>query len=162
MLATAAFVVATTPALPPHVATHFGAAGLADGWMTRDGYRLFMLAFIVALPLWIVAALGFAPRLWPRRVNIPNRDYWLAEERREETLGFLLGHACRLGMLIEAFIAAMHYLLLAANAASPPRLSTPLFVAMLLGFLGGLGLWIAALYRRLRVNPPGAARHPPR
>lgn len=151
MLATAAFVIATTPALPPRVATHFGPAGLADGWMTRDGYRLFMLFFIAVLPLGIVAAMGWLPRVRPGWINIPNREHWLAPERRDETVVYLRAHACWLGVLMEALIAAIHYALLAANAASPPRLSTPLFVALLVGFLVGLGLWIAALYRRLRL-----------
>jgi hypothetical protein len=152
MTATAAFVLATTPALPPTVATHFGGGGLADGWMTREGYRLFMLFFIVVLPLLIVAAVGWLPRVRPSWVNIPNRDYWLAPERQAETTGYLLGHACWLGVLMEALIAGIHYVLLAANAQSPPRLSTPLFVGLLVGFLIGLGFWIAALYRRLRAS----------
>ncbi len=151
VLAAAAFVVATTPALPPRVATHFGPAGLADGWMTRDGYRLFMLFLIVVLPLGIVAAVGLLPRVRPGWINIPNRKHWLAPERRGETVSYMLAHACWLGVLMEALIAALHYALLAANAQSPPRLSTPLFVALLVGFLAGLGLWIAALYRRFRV-----------
>jgi serine/threonine-protein kinase len=150
MAATAAFVVATTPALPPTVATHFGGGGLADGWMTRDGYRLFILFFVVVLPLGMVAALGWLPRARPGWINIPNRDYWLAPERRDATADYLLGHACWLGVLMVALIAGIHYALLAANAQTPPRLSTPLFVALLLGFFLGLGLWIAALYRRLR------------
>jgi hypothetical protein len=152
MLAAGAFVVATTPALPAQVATHFGSAGFANAWMTRGGYLRFMLFFIVALPLAMVALIGLLPRIRPQWINIPNRAHWLAPERRDETAAYLLAHACWLGVLMEVFIAAIHYALLAANAASPPRLSTPLFVALLAGFLGGLGLWIAALYRRFR-NP---------
>lgn len=151
MLATAAFVLATTDALPPHVATHFGGAGLADGWMTRDGYRRFMLLFIVVLPLGIVATMGWLPRIRPGWINIPNREHWLAPERRAATVDYLLAHACRLGVLMEALIAAIHSLLLAANAASPPRLSTTLFVTLLVAFLVALGVWIAALYRRFRL-----------
>jgi hypothetical protein len=151
MLAAGAFVVATMPALPAQVATHFGSGGFANAWMTRGGYRIFMLFFIVVLPAGMVAAIGLLPRVRPHWINIPHRAHWLAPERRDETAAYLLAHACWLGVLMEAFIAAIHYALLAANAASPPRLSTPLFIALLAGFVGGLGLWVAALYRRFRV-----------
>jgi uncharacterized membrane protein len=150
MLATAAFVVATVDALPERIATHFGAAGVPDGWMMRAGYRRFMLVFIIALPLAIVALIGWLPRVRPRWINIPNREHWLAPARLDDTAADLLTRACWLGVLMEAFIAAIHYALLQANAASPPRLPTPLFLAMLVGFLAALGVWIALIYRRFR------------
>ncbi len=38
------FVAATAGQLPPTVATHFGAGGAANGWMSRGGYTVFALA----------------------------------------------------------------------------------------------------------------------
>lgn len=151
MIATAAFVLGTSSALPEHVASHFGPGGLADGWMTRRGYRLFMLAFVLAFAPFIVAMVGVLPRLVPRAVNLPHRDYWLAPERREATLGFLAGHACGFGVLIEALFAGVHLLLLVANQASPPRLPTAPFLALLAAFAVVLGIWMVVLFRRFRV-----------
>ena len=39
------FVIYTTRYLPDLVATHFGGDNRANGWMSREGYLLFMLAF---------------------------------------------------------------------------------------------------------------------
>jgi len=151
MAATVALILATTPALPDRVGTHFGAGGLADGWMTRGGYRLYMLAFAVGFAGFLVAMIGVLPRLAPAAINVPNRAYWLAPERRAETAAFLLAHACLLGVLIEAMIAAVHWLVLDANAASPPRLATTPFVALLAAFLALVLVWIGALFRRFRM-----------
>jgi serine/threonine-protein kinase len=151
MAATVAFILATVPALPDQVGTHFGAGGVADGWMTRDGYRLYMLAFAVGFAGFIVAMIGVLPRLVPGAINVPNRAYWLAPERRAETAAFLLAHACLLGVLIEAMIAGVHWLVLEANAATPPRLATVPFVTLLGAFLACVLVWIAALVRRFRM-----------
>ena len=153
MIAATAYVVATAPGLPERVATHFGGSGAADGWMTRAGYVRFILLFVVVLPSLLVAAIGLLPRLFPQWVNLPNRAYWLAPERGDDSIDFLLAHACWFGVLMVLFIAAIHCLLLQANAASPPRLPTAPFVAVLAGFVAGLGVWMAMLYRRFRSYP---------
>jgi hypothetical protein len=119
LAATAAFIFATASGLPDRVGTHFGPGGGADGWMTRDGYRLYMLAFVLLFVPFIVAMVGVLPRVFPRAVNLPNRDYWLAPERREATFAFLAGHACGFGVLTLTLLAGVHWLLLDANRASP-------------------------------------------
>jgi uncharacterized membrane protein len=145
------FILATVPALPDRVGTHFGAGGVADGWMTRDGYRLYMLAFAVGFAGVIVAMVGIVPRFFPAVVNVPNRAYWLAPERRTAAAAYLLAHAGLLGVLIEAVIAGVHWLVLAANSVSPPRLATAPFVALLAAFLVFLLVWLVALLRRFRL-----------
>jgi uncharacterized membrane protein len=150
LVGTAAFVLATTPGLPDRVGTHFGPGGAADGWMTRDGYRLYMLAFVLLFVPFIVAMVGVLPRVFPRFVNLPNRDYWLAPERREATFAFLAGHACGFGVLTLALLAGVHWLLLDANRASSPHLATAPFVALLATFLVLLAVWMVALFRRFR------------
>jgi hypothetical protein len=44
-------IVTTTRELPSTVATHFGAGFLANGWMARDDYLVFSLAFSILVPL---------------------------------------------------------------------------------------------------------------
>src|SRR5260370_42208321 len=86
MIASTAFIVGTVGQLPPRVASHFGGAGRANAWMTRDGYLLFTLGFATLLPLFIVASLAGLPPLTSRGVKLPNRDYWLPPPRRVDTL----------------------------------------------------------------------------
>jgi len=154
----AAFIVATTGQLPDRVASHFGAGNLPNGWMTRDGYLAFMLAFAVLLPAIVVAGVGIVPLLSPRRINIPNRAYWLAPERRGATLATLAARACWLGALIAIFLAGVHYAILEANATTPPRLPADLFWTLLIAFAAGLALWIGTLYLRFRDVPDSARR----
>jgi len=146
----AGFLVATVGALPDHVASHFAWGGQADAWMTRDGYLTWMLAFGVVFPVLVTAIVALLPRGWPGLafVNLPNRDYWFAPERRADSLGYLGRHACWLGCLIVLMTAGVHALILRAHEATPPTLPLAPFVSLLIGFLIGVGVWIVVLYRR--------------
>ena len=151
MAAVAAFIVATSDSLPERVASHFDGAGAPNGYMTREGYRTFMLIFGIALPLLVAAVIGWLPRLAPSAVNIPNRTYWLAPERREETVNILAAYALRLGILMVVFLAGIHWLVLRANAAQPSRLESAPLLMLLAIFVVTLLWWIASLWRRFRV-----------
>jgi serine/threonine-protein kinase len=75
--------------LPERMASHFDASGHADGWMSKAGFFvLFGLSFAsVTLVPAVIAR--FAPRFPDSLVNLPNKAYWLAPERRAETFGYI-------------------------------------------------------------------------
>lgn len=73
------------PILPETVASHFNAAGIADGWMPKQGFLIFQAAIL----LLVVAQFTLLPfvieKLPNALINLPNKKYWLAPERRAET-----------------------------------------------------------------------------
>ena len=144
------YLVASVGAFPDRVATHFDWAGQPDAWMTPEGYLTWMLAFGIVFPVLVTAMVGLLPRAWPGLafVNLPNRDYWFAPERRAESLAYLGRHACWFGCLMVLMVAGVHTLVLRAHEATPPTLPLMPFVALLVGFLLGVGVWILLLYRR--------------
>jgi uncharacterized membrane protein len=146
----AIFIVATTGELPDHVASHFGPGNTANGFMTRGGYLVFMLAFALVLPIFVAAMVGLLPRVRTNSINIPHRAHWLEPKRREATLNALSAHGAWLGSLIALFIVAIHYVVLVANRISPPRLPADLFRILLIAFLVGIALWIGTLFLRFR------------
>jgi hypothetical protein len=147
----AAWHIDTTAALlPDAVATHFVGDGRPNGWMTREGYRVFMLLFVTVLPLFVVAMAGWLPRLFPGAANIPNRRHWMAPERREAALRLLAAYACWLGSLLVLFIFGIHILLLQANRSVPARLPETAFFGLLGGFALALLAWIVIRVRRFR------------
>jgi hypothetical protein len=153
LIAVCGLVVGTSGALPVRVASHFDAAGFANGYMTRDGYRIFMLAFSVGVPLLVVALIGWLPRLAPNLINIPNRDYWLAPERREAALAALDASALWLGCLLTALAGAVHWLVIRANAVDPPKLENGPLLTLLGAFVAGLVCGIVVLMQRFRKIP---------
>ena len=147
-VAVALFVLSTIDRLPEVVATHFGADNRPNGWMTRSGYLLFTFALSAGVSALVIFGVGFLPRIRPQWTNIPRRDYWLALERREESLSFLAAHACWLACLMVLFIAGIHGRILLAHQSQPPLLPMMPFLALLGGFLSGVALWTVKIYRR--------------
>ncbi|MGH7872873.1 MAG: DUF1648 domain-containing protein [Candidatus Binatia bacterium] len=142
------FVVYTGSYLPENVATHFGIDGEANGWMTRGGYLLFILSLMVGVSSLVSMLVGGLSRKFPQWTNVPNRDYWLAPERREESLRYLSAHGKRLGCLILIMMLGMHYTVLIANHLRPPTLPASTFSSVIIGFALALVWWIIRLYRR--------------
>ncbi len=143
-------IVLTADRLPTRVASHFGPAGLANGFMGRAAYLQFTVGLLLIVPLLVASAILIAVRLFPGGLNIPDRDYWLAPERREETVQYLLAHTLWLAALLGVLVLAVHLLVVEANRAVPPQLDTGHFVGALAAFFIALMVWVGALRRHFR------------
>ena len=142
------FIIYTSQHLPEPVATHFGVHQQADGWMSRTGYIAFMLIFTLGIAGLITILTSAFPAKFPQWTNVPNRDYWLAPQRRAESVAYLAAHGRRLVYLIVMMMLGMHYTILLANHVQPPRLPGPVFTSILISFALALIWWIVRLYRR--------------
>lgn len=146
----ALFVWRTSERLPAVVATHFGPAGAPNGYMPHAFYLRFMLAFVVLLPWLVNFALERILASPNARINLPNRDHWLAEAQRSQTIEFLLRHMRYFGLLLAVFLCGVHWLVVGANAVVPPALDNTRFGIFLGVYLLAVIVWIIALRRRFR------------
>lgn len=104
---------------PPTLAVHFNGAGDPDGWMDRIKFIVIGSSLSFMVPAFVVACLGVLPRVLPvGMVNLPNRDYWLAPEQREDTFTRLLCVSLWLGCLVEAFLMAVWIMIARANPST--------------------------------------------
>jgi uncharacterized membrane protein len=120
-------VVYYYPALPDVMASHFDAGGSANGWSSRNvffGIYLAMIALLIVvfilLPNWKLASGRFG-------LQVPNRDYWLAAERREQTLAFFRRQMAILGIAHLLLAIAATQLALLANLGQQLRLDDRIY-----------------------------------
>jgi hypothetical protein len=133
-------------ALPERVATHFGANGSPNGWMSRDGFTKSMAA-VVLVPVAIVQGVGFLlGRLPPSLINLPNRDYWLAPERRAKTIERVRTAMLEFGNAMFAFLLFVVWSIIQANTADDGHLGS-LFQLGLFCFLAFVAVWAFFLIR---------------
>src|SRR5579863_7861641 len=76
------------PLLPERMASHFASDGTPNGWQPKEVFLLLM-----GMVAGVTAVIGFlAPGLIASRpasqINLPNKEYWLAPERRASTMQF--------------------------------------------------------------------------
>ncbi|HEY2460286.1 MAG TPA: DUF1648 domain-containing protein [Candidatus Acidoferrum sp.] len=129
------------PQLPPSLASHFGPGGQADGWQSQTVFLCIEIAMIVfsaiiafGLPV-VVAAVPTS------MVNLPNRDYWLAADRREQTLNYFKVYAAWFVCGLLAFLLFVMDLVIRANFHHPPRLDAVPFATALILFLVFVAFW---------------------
>ena len=148
----AAFVGWTSGSLPQVVASHFVAAGTANGFMPRGPFVASMLALVVLVPT-LLGSLGWlAARVPPAFVNLPNKQHWLAPERRAATLASLGRFGVWAGYATLAMLCTLHWFVVQANERRPPHLEpAPLtglvafyLVALVIGTVAVLGRFFRA------------------
>jgi uncharacterized membrane protein len=139
--------------MPTLVASHFGASGIADAFMPRGRYMTLMLCVTILLPMIVALPLAIGLNNPNVKINLPNRDYWLAPERRADTVAYIRQQMMRFGVALLLFICFAHWLVVRANAHMPPTLSLVSFVSGLLVFAAYAIVWIALHYTRFRHVP---------
>lgn len=150
LIATATLVVATGASLPEVVASHFGPGGQADGFMTRTGYVTFMLVILLGAAALFWGLPKLLRVLPTASFNLPNRDYWLAPERRDATLDDMERRLRWFACALLVFLAYVHYLVVQANAVQPPVLPERAFFLGMAGLVAAVIAWAVAFIRRFR------------
>lgn len=154
-LASLGFILMSADALPITIASHFNGAGEPNGFMSQTGYLIFMIAFAIGIPTLAVTPVFLEYQPLMQRINIPNKDYWLSEERKGLTIQLLKNYMSYFGILFCLFIAYIHWLLLKANTLQPVQLPLREFYLGLGLFMLGITVWSLQLtlkFKKTRNN----------
>lgn len=136
------------PELPDRLASKFALDGTVRSSSSKAVFA-WIFGGITALMVLAFLAIGLLRRLSDGYVNVPNRDHWLAPDRRDAAIEDVVG-AVRLMLSGSVmFIALACWLVIEANRASPPLLSSAFFV-LLAAYLAGLCAVAIWLHRRFR------------
>ena len=136
------------PLLPDRPASHFGASGMPNGWMTKSQFFFtFAIVLLPALAVEFLLSYGIAKKP-DAKLRLPNKEYWLAAERRAETFAyfdsFFAWYGCAF-LFVEVFAMG---LAMRANFDTPPRLPTGPIVSVLVGFVLFNVVAVVAMLRR--------------
>jgi uncharacterized membrane protein len=139
------------PLLPDRVASHFGPSGLPNAWMERGQFFGVYLGVVGLLTL---AFLGLSSKFASFEgsdMKLPNKEYWLAPERRAETLQFMSGAFLRFGagtlaLMLDVFHQVFEFNLGRTKTLDHPLLSLAVYAAF-------TAVWVAAFHRRFSRKP---------
>jgi len=124
VLATIAQCVHDFPLLPDRLASHFAASGIPNGWMTKTQFMVMygvVLLSALAIEFWVSHRISNKP---DAKLNLPNKEYWLAPERRAETFAYFDSFFAWYGCVFLFVVAFAMGLAMRANFDAPPRLPT--------------------------------------
>jgi uncharacterized membrane protein len=136
------------PLLPDRMASHFGASGMPNGWMTKSQFFMtFALTLLPALlvEFWVASRIANKP---DAKINLPNKEYWLAPERRAGTFAYFETFFAWYGCAFLLVVVSTMGLAMRANFDTPPLLPTGPIVSVLGGFILYNVAAVVGVYRR--------------
>jgi uncharacterized membrane protein len=149
------------PLLPERMAAHFNYEGLPNGWQPKDGFFLLMLVVVVG----VTAVIPFlSARLIAARpdnqINLPQRSYWLAPERREATFRFIGAQMAWFGCGVLFVLLFGTSLAIHANLSADYLFDNSSMIKVLGGFLLLTVIWMVRFIRHFSRVPADFSSHP--
>ncbi len=148
VVATIAQCLHDFPLLPDRLASHFNAAGIPNGWMTKTQFMwvyAVVLLPALAIEFWVSRKIANEP---DAKLNLPNKDYWLAPGRRVETFAYFDRFCAWYGCIFLFVVVFAMGLAMRANLTFPPRLPTTPIVTDIAGFAVFNIVAVTAMLRR--------------
>lgn len=148
MLAIAAVQIAYFyPELPNVMAVHFGVSGAPDSWQPKSSFfGLFCLVYAIFAGLyWTMPQLIMS--LPPGLINLPNKAYWLAPERRAITAHLVADQLAWFGAAQILFVIAVCQLAINANLPGSTGVLSRAIWWVVAIFLAFAALWTIRFYR---------------
>jgi len=93
------------PRLPETIASHYNIGGEPDATMSKQTIIIIHSATIIFLTLLFSIMIYFIPKLPRSMVDLPNDDFWLNENNREETFAVLRRFIFWLGSIVLGFLS---------------------------------------------------------
>ncbi len=118
-LITTSFAIAISilyyPKLPQTIASHYGLNGKADGWMSKEWFVVFQISLSLFFFALFTLISYFIPRFNNSLINLPNKDYWLTGNRREESLSKISTLLYLIGSSVNIFFVLIFMEVYSAN-----------------------------------------------
>ncbi len=138
------------PVMPDRMASHFDGTGQANGWAPRSGFFI-LYAGLIALLLLLFQVLPRQFRRFPDNlINLPNRSYWLAPERREATFAAIEQQMTVFGNATMMLIIGTMQLVFRANLDGSRRMSAESMWVMLAVYVCISIIWTVHFMRKFR------------
>jgi uncharacterized membrane protein len=148
VLAALAQCIHDFPLLPDRLASHFGPSGLPNGWMTKPQFFItYALLFLPALFVEFLVGRKVA-RSPANKLRLPNKEYWLAPERRVETFAYFERFFAWYGCAVLLMEVLAMGLAMRANFDDPPMLAAGPIFSVVGGFIVFNVAAVTAIYRR--------------
>jgi uncharacterized membrane protein len=134
--------------LPERVASHFAASGVPNGWMAKQAFfAIYAVMIALAAVVEIYPARSIGGRS-SARINLPNKEYWLAPERRVLTMAYFEKFSAWYGCAFLLTFVLIMGLAIEANLNPPPRLPPGPTLAIISGFVAFNLAALIQMFRR--------------
>ena len=134
--------------LPAEVAVHFGQGGYPNGWLNSEIHQLINSLILIGNSIIFLSVNTIFKRVPMKYISFPNKEYWLAEERKNDSMKMISNWMAFFGLATNLFLLGVFHLVYLANQVHPPRLNEDLFLK-LMGIYSILLIgWLILLFKK--------------
>ncbi len=138
------------PQLPEVMASHFNYEGTANGWQPKGAFFGIYGCVIVLLVLIFSGSALLMDRIPDSFLNLPNKEYWLAPERRAETFAYINSRMLMFGNATLLFVLALFQLVIKENLAHLNLLAPSIMMPLLGVYILASVIWSVGFILRFR------------
>ncbi len=146
VVAAALHMIYYYPLLPDRVASHFNGSGRPDGWTSKTTFFLIYAGVVILMAIIQITTRLTLAKTPSSLINLPNKDYWLAPERRAQSMGLLMKYMTGLWSATLFFLMSTIHFAIRVNLGRSRDLGDWFF--FLAAYVIFTLAWTAALVRR--------------
>lgn len=135
--------------LPEIVAIHFDIEGKADGMASKQVFIMFYIALVALLSLSFCGLAALLPKVPPAFINMPNKDYWLAEERKKESLAKIMRQMFWMNNITILFVIFVMEIIFQTNLTKTNQLNIDFFIILIIYIIFNIA-WVVNFYRAFK------------
>ncbi len=141
------------PQMPERIAMHFDGRGVADGWSSRAEFYWTTIAMTIGMGLLFLGVTWWVGRVPDAAINLPNKAYWLAPERRAATLDYMARQMEWLAAATLLLMLGITQLTVGANLTGGGTLGDA-FWWLFGGYMLFVVVWLVSFLRRTYARVP--------
>jgi uncharacterized membrane protein len=140
--------------LPDPMASHFNASGAATAWMPKSGFFILIVVVTLAAGVPIYLVPRSMAKLPNDKINLANKEYWLAPRRRDATIEYMGIQMGWFGCALLALLFCALYNAVAANLRPVHHFNSGSFYIALGAFFVFTLFWLGRLLSHFARVPP--------
>lgn len=145
--------------LPSTMASHFNGSGAPNGWQPKELFFALLWGVLVLVSVLAFGIPQIIESIPAQFINLPNKEYWLAPERRAESMAFFTTQFGWFGCALLLFLVFTFELAVQANIRPRPVMDSSTFFYGLIVFLVFAFLLPVRLLTRFRRPPETGDSH---
>lgn len=138
------------PNLPEIMASHFNGAGAANDWMSKQNFFLLEAGILLLIVLEFTLMPLLIRKVPKALINMPNKDYWFADERRAATIETMKHFFDWFSIGLLALFIGINQLVFRANLNNENLSSMSWLI--LGAFLIFIAVWLIKFYKRFKIK----------
>ncbi|MDZ7264543.1 MAG: DUF1648 domain-containing protein [candidate division KSB1 bacterium] len=142
-----------SPILPDRIASHYNLMLQPDRWADKNSMLISNIAVVLIMALLFQSLSWLVYKLPPSTINLPHKTYWLAAERKKQTLDSIASFLIWLSNVTLLLITVVFNLIYQANISSG-KFTHNFWFAIAIYFLT-VTYMIYHLFKRFQKVPPG-------